>query len=330
MRPRLLPGRRQAGRHDARHRPADAAQRHARRRRRRAGPHPPAQPRLHELDPNAGSVTTMTHHTLTVGGFREKVDAAVALVEANGRADRLHPHPRGRRRARRGAHARGRRRRRPARQPVASRCASATCTGSPPARPQAVVATDVAARGIHVDDVDLVIHFDAASDAKAYLHRSGRTARAGRGGAVVTITTPKVDQVVRLSRRRRRGAPPRHPHGSAPMTAEALATSGSPAPRAAGAARRRPAGPAVATRAGATPAATGGELQGRAAAATRAAATSSGGRGGQAGSGRPKTVSCESAGRRRPLTRSRDEGAPGPGPGAPRRCGAGQRRPRSS
>ena len=42
-------------------------------------------PQLHELDPNAGSVTTMTHHTLTVGGFREKVDAAVRLVEANGR-----------------------------------------------------------------------------------------------------------------------------------------------------------------------------------------------------------------------------------------------------
>jgi superfamily II DNA/RNA helicase len=44
-----------------------------------------------------------------------------------------------------------------------------------------------------------VIHFDAASDAKAYLHRSGRTARAGKDGAVVTITTPKfVQQVVRL------------------------------------------------------------------------------------------------------------------------------------
>ena len=42
-------------------------------------------PKLHELDPNAGSVTTMTHHTLTVGGFREKVDTAVRLVEANGR-----------------------------------------------------------------------------------------------------------------------------------------------------------------------------------------------------------------------------------------------------
>ena len=42
-------------------------------------------PKLHELDPNAGSVTTMTHHTLTVGGFREKVGTAVRLVEANGR-----------------------------------------------------------------------------------------------------------------------------------------------------------------------------------------------------------------------------------------------------
>jgi superfamily II DNA/RNA helicase len=42
-------------------------------------------PRLHELDPNAGAVTTMTHHTLVVGGFREKVSAAQQLVEANGR-----------------------------------------------------------------------------------------------------------------------------------------------------------------------------------------------------------------------------------------------------
>ena len=59
---------------DAGRQPADAAQRHARRRRRPAGPHPPARPALHELDPNAGSVTTMTHHTLTVGGFRDKVE----------------------------------------------------------------------------------------------------------------------------------------------------------------------------------------------------------------------------------------------------------------
>ncbi len=52
---------------------------------------------------------------------------------------------------------------------------------------QALVATDVAARGIHVDDVDVVIHFDPPDDHKTYLHRSGRTARAGGSGLAVTF-----------------------------------------------------------------------------------------------------------------------------------------------
>ena len=52
---------------------------------------------------------------------------------------------------------------------------------------QALVATDVAARGIHVDDVDVVIHFDPPDDHKTYLHRSGRTARAGGSGVAVTL-----------------------------------------------------------------------------------------------------------------------------------------------
>ena len=50
-----------------------------------------------------------------------------------------------------------------------------------------LVATDVAARGIHVDDVDVVVHYDPPSDHKTYLHRSGRTARAGTTGVVVTL-----------------------------------------------------------------------------------------------------------------------------------------------
>jgi superfamily II DNA/RNA helicase len=52
-----------------------------------------------------------------------------------------------------------------------------------------MVATDIAARGIHVDRIDLVIHADAPAEHKAYLHRSGRTARAGAGGVVVTLQT---------------------------------------------------------------------------------------------------------------------------------------------
>ena len=51
-----------------------------------------------------------------------------------------------------------------------------------------LVATDVAARGIHVDDVDMVIHYQPASDHKSYLHRSGRTARAGNSGVAVTLS----------------------------------------------------------------------------------------------------------------------------------------------
>jgi superfamily II DNA/RNA helicase len=57
-------------------------------------------------------------------------------------------------------------------------------------RAKVLVATDVAARGVHVDGVDLVIHVDPPAEHKAYLHRSGRTARAGASGDVVTISLP--------------------------------------------------------------------------------------------------------------------------------------------
>ena len=54
-----------------------------------------------------------------------------------------------------------------------------------------LVATDIAARGVHVDDVELVVHCDPPAEHKAYLHRSGRTARAGREGDVVTVVLPE-------------------------------------------------------------------------------------------------------------------------------------------
>ncbi len=57
-------------------------------------------------------------------------------------------------------------------------------------RVQTLVATDIAARGIHVDEVALVVHADPPTEHKAYLHRSGRTARAGQSGTVVTLATP--------------------------------------------------------------------------------------------------------------------------------------------
>jgi superfamily II DNA/RNA helicase len=68
-------------------------------------------------------------------------------------------------------------------------------------RTNVLVATNVAARGIHVDDVDVVIHFDPPEDAKVYLHRSGRTARAGASGLVVTLVQPEHAQAIsRLQR----------------------------------------------------------------------------------------------------------------------------------
>lgn len=59
-----------------------------------------------------------------------------------------------------------------------------------------LVATDVAARGIHVDGVSLVVHVDPPADPKDYLHRAGRTARAGESGAVVTMVTPRQQKSV--------------------------------------------------------------------------------------------------------------------------------------
>jgi superfamily II DNA/RNA helicase len=64
-------------------------------------------------------------------------------------------------------------------------------------RVRALVATDVAARGIHVDNVSCVIHFDPPSTDKDYVHRSGRTGRAGADGTVVSLVAPHQDGEVR-------------------------------------------------------------------------------------------------------------------------------------
>lgn len=73
-----------------------------------------------------------------------------------------------------------------------------------------LVATDIAARGIHVDDIELVVHVDPPAEHKAYLHRSGRTARAGSGGDVVTIMLPEERGDVRdLTRKAKITARPR-------------------------------------------------------------------------------------------------------------------------
>jgi superfamily II DNA/RNA helicase len=71
-------------------------------------------------------------------------------------------------------------------------------------RATTLVATDIAARGIHVDDVALVVHADPPMEHKAYLHRSGRTARAGSSGTVITLMTDaQVGEVRELTRKAR-------------------------------------------------------------------------------------------------------------------------------
>ncbi|MCX2933525.1 DEAD/DEAH box helicase [Mycobacterium sp. CVI_P3] len=72
-------------------------------------------------------------------------------------------------------------------QPARDRNLAAFAAGTA----RVLVATDIAARGVHVDDVELVVHIDPPAEHKAYLHRSGRTARAGRSGDVVTVVLPE-------------------------------------------------------------------------------------------------------------------------------------------
>ena len=65
-----------------------------------------------------------------------------------------------------------------------------------------MVATDIAARGIHVDGIDLVVHADSPTEHKAYLHRAGRTARAGADGVVITLQNPAQAGEVRAMMRK--------------------------------------------------------------------------------------------------------------------------------
>ncbi len=87
-----------------------------------------------------------------------------------------------------------------------SRRANGRCVASPRASCAVLVATDVAARGIDIDDIGVVIHYEPAKDAKDYLHRSGRTARAGRDGWAITFVEYNQHTQMRILQR---GAPPR-------------------------------------------------------------------------------------------------------------------------
>ncbi len=96
--------------------------------------------------------------------------------------------------------------------------------------PRVLVATDVAARGIHVDNVDLVVHFDPPEDHKDYLHRSGRTARAGASGQVVALA--ERGQVRDLQRMHTAAGITAATHDAGPghHRVREFATSGTPVP----------------------------------------------------------------------------------------------------
>ena len=92
----------------------------------------------------------------------------------------------------------------------------------------ALVATDVAARGIHVDGISLVVHVDAPTDHKDYLHRAGRTARAGEAGTVVTIATTKQQKSIG-SLTSRAGVTPKFV-GVTPLSTELMKITGAQEP----------------------------------------------------------------------------------------------------
>ncbi|PSL08343.1 superfamily II DNA/RNA helicase [Haloactinopolyspora alba] len=145
-------------------------------------------PARHEIDPDAGSITTMDHHVLVVGPHN-KIDVTTDLLRANPRSIVFTRTKGGATRLAEDLEGAGV----PAvdlHGDLSQRVRERNLDRFRSGQAKVVVATDVAARGIHVDGVGLVVHFDPAGEPKSYLHRSGRTARAGASGAVVTVATP--------------------------------------------------------------------------------------------------------------------------------------------
>ncbi|MEU6522745.1 DEAD/DEAH box helicase [Streptomyces sp. NPDC046924] len=147
-----------------------------------------SDPVVHSVDPSAGAVTTMEHHLLHVHGA-DKHAAVTEIAARDGRVimfldtkhavDRLTEHLLNS--GVRAASLHGGKS-----QPQRTR----TLTQFKNGHVSVLVATNVAARGIHVDSLDLVVNVDPPTDHKDYLHRGGRTARAGESGSVVTLVTP--------------------------------------------------------------------------------------------------------------------------------------------
>ncbi|MEU9265594.1 DEAD/DEAH box helicase [Streptomyces sp. NPDC048251] len=144
-------------------------------------------PVVHSVDPSAGAVTTMEHHVLQVHGA-DKYATATEIAAREGRVlmfldtkhavDQFTRHLLGsgvRAAALHGGKS----------QPQRNHTLAQFKDG----RVTVLVATNVAARGIHIDNLDLVVNVDPPADHKDYLHRGGRTARAGESGSVVTLVT---------------------------------------------------------------------------------------------------------------------------------------------
>ncbi|MFE0254362.1 DEAD/DEAH box helicase [Streptomyces sp. NPDC059010] len=145
-------------------------------------------PVVHSVDPSAGAVTTMEHHVLhvheadkhrTTTEIAARDGRVIMFLDTKHAVDRLTRHLLGS--GVRAAALHGGRS-----QPQRTRTLAQFKEG----QVTALVATNVAARGIHVDDLDLVVNVDPPGDHKDYLHRGGRTARAGESGSVVTLVTP--------------------------------------------------------------------------------------------------------------------------------------------
>src|SRR5665811_572209 len=185
---------------------------------------------LHECDPAEGQSDLMEHHVL-VSDTTEKVATTRALLAANPRSIVFT-------RTRRGASNLAKRLTRDGVVAVdlhgdlSQRLRERNLQRFSDGDATVVVATDVAARGIHVDNVGLVVHYDAPAEPKSYLHRSGRTARAGESGTVVTMTTRQaVGDVVRLQQKA--GVEARHHDArtmARPMTVESMSGAGEAAP----------------------------------------------------------------------------------------------------
>ena len=157
-------------------------------------------PVTHSTAPVEAAVDTMDHYRLMVGGREQRNDIAMQIAAREGKTIMFmrtkHGVDRQVKKLRRaGIHAQGLHGDKG--QGARTRALEGFASGETPV----LVATDIAARGIDVDDVSLVVHVDPPAEHKAYLHRAGRTARAGTSGTVVTLVmddqSKEVSQLLR-------------------------------------------------------------------------------------------------------------------------------------